>query len=132
MLQILSGKFFNEKIPIKEFEDKAIFYSNIMMFGKIETELWVLENINLNPNVSSYLLTLKGYDLKDSRQFSYPEAFDEFRLLTSFWFKSIFEYDKSDIEILCRDIPQNPNDNKKKKKILPEYFSLQKELYIVV
>ena len=84
MLQILSGKFFNEKIPIKEFEDKAIFYSNIMMFGKIETELWVLENINLNPNVSSYLLTLKGYDLKDSRQFSYPEAFDEFRLLTSF------------------------------------------------
>ena len=126
MLQILSGKFFNEKIPIKEFEDKAIFYSNIMMFGKIETELWVLENINLNPNVSSYLLTLKGYDLKDSRQFSYPEAFDEFRLLTSFWFKSIFEYDKSDIEILCRDIPQNPNDNQIPSKILPEYFSLQK------
>ncbi len=126
MLQILSGKFFNENIPIKEFEDKAIFYSNIMMFGKIETELWTLESIDLNPSVSSYLLTLKGHYLKDTHQLSHPEAVDEFRLLTSFWFKSIFEYDKIDVEILCRDIRQNPNDNQIPSKILPEYFSLQK------
>lgn len=59
MLQILSGKFFNETISVKEFNGKEIFYSNIMMFGKIETDLWTLENVNLNQGVSSYLLTLR-------------------------------------------------------------------------
>ena len=126
MLQILSGKFYNESIPIKEFESKAIFYSNMMMFGKIETELWTLESIDLNRDVSSYVLTLRGHDLKNSHQLSYPEAFDEFRLLTSFWFKSIFEYDKREIEMLCRNIPQNLNDNQIHSKILPEYFSSDK------
>ncbi len=61
-----------------------------MMFGKIETDLWTLENVNLNQGVSSYLLTLRGHDLDSTSQFFHPEAFNEFRLLTSFWFKSIF------------------------------------------
>lgn len=126
MLQILSGKFFNETISVKEFNGKEIFYSNIMMFGKIETDLWTLENVNLNQGVSSYLLTLRGHDLDSTSQFFHPEAFNEFRLLTSFWFKSIFEYDKNNVEMLCRQIPQNPNDNQIPSKILPEYFSLQK------
>lgn len=126
MLQILSGKFFNETIPVKEFNGKEIFYSNIMMFGKIENDLWTLENVNLNQGVSSYLLTLRGHDLGSTSQFFHPEAFDEFRLLTSFWFRSIFEYDKGNLEMLCRTIPQNPNDNQIPSKILPEYFSLQK------
>jgi len=126
MLQILSGKFFNETIPIKEFNGKEIFYSNILMYGKIETDLWTLENVNLNQGVSSYLLTLRGHDLGGTSQFFHPEAFDEFRLLTAFWFKSIFEYDKSNVEMLCRTIPQNPNDNQIPSKILPEYFSFQK------
>lgn len=126
MLQILSGKFYKETIPVKEFNGKEIFYSNIMMFGKIETDLWTLENVNLNQGVSSYLLTLRGHDLDSTSQFFHPEAFNEFRLLTSFWFKSIFEYDKHNVEMLCRDIPQNPNDNQIPSKILPEYFSLHK------
>lgn len=126
MLQILSGKFFNKTIPVKEFNGKEIFYSNIMLSGKVETDLWTLENVNLSQGVSCYLLTLRGHDLADTSQFFHPEAFNEFRLLTSFWFKSIFEYDKNNVEMLCRNIPQNPNDNQLPSKILPEYFSLQK------
>lgn len=34
MLQIVSGKFFNESINTKEVIDKDIFYSNIKIFGK--------------------------------------------------------------------------------------------------
>lgn len=64
--------------------------------------------------------------MDSTSQFFHPEAFNEFRLLTSFWFKSIFEYDKNNVEMLCRQIPQNPNDNQIPSKILPEYFSLQK------
>ena len=74
MLQILSGKFFNENIAIKEFKSNRIFYSN-MIFGKIETDLWIWQCIDLNSGISSYLLTLRGYDLDSTSQFFHPEAF---------------------------------------------------------
>ena len=48
MLQILSGKFFNESIETKQIINKDIFYSNIKMFSKIETDFWTLESINMN------------------------------------------------------------------------------------
>lgn len=126
MLQILSGKFFNENIEIKEITDKDILYSNIKILGVIETELWTFESINITQNISSYLLTLNGKDLKNTSHIYYPEASNEFRLLTSFWFKAIFDYDKNTIETLCRTMPQNQNDNQIPSKILPEYFSIER------
>ena len=126
MLQILSGKFFNENIEIKEITDKDILYSNIKIFGVIKTELWSFESINITQNISSYMLTLNGKDLKSTSPIYYPEASNEFRLLTSFWFKAIFDYDKNTLETLCRTMPQNQNDNQIPSKILPEYFSLER------
>ncbi len=126
MLQIVSGKFFNESINTKEVIDKDIFYSNIKIFGKVETELWTLESINITHGVSSYLLTLNGKYFEDTSRVYYPEASNQFRLLTAFWFKAIFEHDKSNVEMLCRKMPQNPNDNQIPSTILPEYFSLEK------
>lgn len=126
MLQILSGKFFNESRKTKEVIDKDIFYSNIKIFGRIEADFWTLESINITHGVSSYLLTLKGKYFDDTSRVYYPEASNQFRILTAFWFKAIFEYDKSNVEMLCRIKPQNPNDNQIPSTILPEYFSLEK------
>ena len=133
MLQILSGKCFKKEYETKRFIQKEVLYSNILLLeltdGKsIETEIGKLELVNLNglSNATTYLFTLTGMTFIEDNSIDYPSASNQFRILLSFWFKSIFEFEKSNLERQCRESPKNSKDNLIPIKFLPDYFKNDK------
>ena len=134
MLQILSGKCFKEENETKKFIQKEVLYSNaliielIMEKEKIETNIGTLELINPNglKNAKTYLFTLNGTTLINDNSIDYPSASNQFRILTSFWFKSIFEFERSNLEKLCRESPKDSKDQLVPNNLIPEYFETEK------
>lgn len=134
MLQYLSGKYLKE-YQTKKITDKDIFYSNTILIDlvenkeKLETPIGTLEIINLNDlfNCStSYLLTLNGEIFETNHSYEFPSATNQFRILLSFWFKSVFEFEKIDTERRCRQNNTSLKDQILPCNILPEYFEMNK------
>lgn len=133
MLQILSGKCFKEEYKIKKFTQKEVLYSNVVLSElinekNIETEIGTFEMVNLNGlyNATTYLFTLNGKTFVEDNSIDYPSASNQFRILLSFWFKSIFEFEKSTLERQCRESPKNSKDKLIPIKFLPDYFKNDK------
>ena len=135
MLQYLTGKYYLEEHQTKKITDKDIFYSNTLLIElvknkeKLETPIGTLEIINLNDlfNCStSYLLTLNGEIFETNHSYEFPSATNQFRILLSFWFKSVFEFEKIDAERRCRQNNTSLKDQILPCNILPEYFEMNK------
>lgn len=134
MLQYLSGKYLKE-YQTKKITDKDIFYSNTILIDlvenkkKLETPIGTLEIINLNDlynSSTSYLLTLNGEIFETNHSYEFPSATNQFRILLSFWFKSVFEFEKIDTERRCRQNNASLKDQILPCNILPEYFEMNK------
>lgn len=134
MLQYLSGKYLKE-YQTKKITDKDIFYSNTILIElvenkeKLETPIGTLEIINLNDlynSSTSYLLTLNGEIFETNHSYEFPSATNQFRILLSFWFKSVFEFEKIDTERRCRQNNTSLKDQILPCNILPEYFEMNK------
>lgn len=135
MLQYLTGKYYLEEHQTKKITDKDIFYSNTLLIElvknkeKLETPIGTLEIINLNDlyhGSTSYLLTLNGEIPKTNHSYEFPSATNQFRILLSFWFKSVFEFEKIDAERRCRQNNTSLKDQILPCNILPEYFEMNK------
>ena len=135
MLQYLTGKYYLEEHQTKKITDKDIFYSNTLLIElvknkeKLETPIGTLEIINLNDlyhGSTSYLLTLDGEIPKTNHSYEFPSATNQFRILLSFWFKSVFEFEKIDAERRCRQNNTSLKDQILPCNILPEYFEMNK------
>ena len=135
MLQYLTGKYYLEDHQTKKITDKDIFYSNTILIDlvenkeKLETPVGTLEIINLNDlsnNPTSYLLTLNGEIFETNHSYEFPSATNQFRILLSFWFKSVFELEKIDAERRCRENSAGLKDQILPSAILPEYFKMNK------
>lgn len=128
MLQILSGKFYNKNHKIKRVNEKEIFYSNTKFLSPLKTDIGKVESINLNyiEGISSYILNINGLLCERYNPLGFPQASNQFRLLLSFWFKSIFETDKTSIEKSCRTLPEDLGDELIPVKIIPEFYKLDK------
>ena len=130
----MSGKFFSEKDNTKEVFDKDIFYSNAQFVElvqdkeKIETCVGDLKLVNLSliGGISSYILTLNGCTFDFDNSYDFPQASNQFRILLSFWFQSIFEYEKSDVKRQCRESIRNSKEEMIPKNVLPRYFNQEK------
>lgn len=135
MLQYLYRKYYLEEHQTKEITDKEVFYSNTILIElvknkeKLETSIGTLEIINLNDlynSSTSYLFTLKGKIYKNNNSYEFPSATNQFRILLSFWFKSVFEFEKIDTERRCRQKSTGLKDQVLPRAILPEYFEMNK------
>lgn len=135
MLQYLTGKYYLEEHETKKITDKDIFYSNTILLDlvknkeKLETCIGTLEIINLNDlyhGPTSYLLTLNGEIFETNHSYEFPSATNQFRILLSFWFKSVFEFEKIDTERRCRQNSTNLKDQILPCNILPDYFEMNK------
>lgn len=135
MLQYLTGKYYLEEHQTKKITDKDIFYSNTILIElvenkeKLETPIGTLEIINLNDlyyGSTSYLLTLNGEIPETNHSYEFPSAANQFRILLSFWFKSVFEFEKIDAERRCRQNNTSLKDQILPCNILPEYFEMSK------
>jgi hypothetical protein len=51
------------------------------------------------------------------------EAVDQFRLLTSFWFRAFFHPDRTYLEVLCRSKPRSPLDAETPRSLVPRFFT---------
>lgn len=136
MLQILSGKFFTENDDVKRFEQKDIYYSNAILMeiienNCIETDIGSVEIIKSNPmvDIASYYFKLNGFSYSNDHATDYSIASNQFKILLSFWFKAIFDYEKTNLEKICRNHIKTPYDEVIPSKILPEYFNASKACF---
>lgn len=135
MLQYLTGKYYLKEHQTKKITDKDVFYSNTILIDlvenkeKLETPIGTLEIINLNDlcaDSTSYLFTLNGEIYETNHSYEFPPATNQFRILLAFWFKGVFEFEKIDTEIRCRQNNTSLKDQILPCNILPEYFEMSK------
>jgi hypothetical protein len=128
MLQIISGRFFGTG-HIEEMDSDAILYSNLSWVLPIRTEVMELRPADLwrSHGLSSYVVRYTNrYERRPSDAMvmaGSDEAVDQFRLLTSFWFKAFFHPDHSHIELLCRPKSRSPLDQAVPRLFVPRFFT---------
>lgn len=127
MLQVLSKKFFKSDNYHRTIE-KYIIYSNVNIFGKVETQVATLENIETFNGITTYVLTFENvleYQ-KDPRfqlvSVGQKQIVEDLLACFSFYFDGIFSIDRNYIENLLRDCQQNICDTNFPHKLLPNIF----------
>jgi hypothetical protein len=128
MLQIISGRFFGSG-PVEEMESDAILYSNLSWMFPIRTTVMELRPADLwhSAGLASYVVR---YTNRNERRpndalvlAAADEAVDQFRLLTSFWFKAFFHPDRTHVELLCRTKSRSSLDSRVPRSFVPRFFS---------
>ena len=128
MLQIISGRFFGTG-PIEEMESDAILYSNLSWIFPIRTNVMEIRPADFwrSHGLSSYVVR---YTNRHERRPSdgmvlagADEAVDQFRLLTSFWFKAFFHPDHAHVELLCRPKSRSSLDQSVPRLFVPRFFT---------
>jgi hypothetical protein len=127
MLQIISGRFFGDGL-IEEMESDAILYSNLGWLAPITTSVAELRPVHgFSQAVTSYVVRYTNrYERRPGENMvlaaADDEAVDQFRLLSSFWFKSFFHADHNHVELLCRSAPRNAQDDILPRSFVPSFF----------
>src|ERR1017187_7257897 len=128
MLQIISGRFFGSG-PIEEMESDAILYSNLSWIFPIRTNVMEIRPADFwrSHGLSSYVVR---YTNRHERRPSdgmvlagADEVVDQFRLLTSFWFKAFFHPDHAHVELLCRSKSRSSLDHSVPRLFVPRFFT---------
>jgi hypothetical protein len=128
MLQIISGKFFEESASIVVDEGRGITYSNFNWIGPIETCVATLEPIGTNKmmSISAYLITFKNQieERLEVQKCGDAEIIDQFQLLCIFGLRAFFDNDKSFVKLNCRQHGESSSDKFIPFQFVSRYFHL--------
>lgn len=128
MLQIISGRFFGSG-PVEEMESDAILYSNLSWIFPIRTGVMELRPADTwrAHGLSSYVVRYTNrYQRRPNDVMilaGADDAVDQFRLLTSFWFRAFFHPDRAHVELLCRPKSRTSLDQAVPRLFVPRFFS---------
>lgn len=123
MLQIISGKFFNDG-ERHTYDGKGITYSNYSWVDSIKTCIATLEPIDISSQISPYVISYveqieKGGVLVKT---SGSEIVQQFQLLCMFGLKAFFDIDRTKVEINCRVNPISSGDYYLPSRFVPRFF----------
>ncbi len=125
MLQIISGKFFNDG-ERHTYDGKGITYSNYSWVDSIKTCIATLEPIDISSQISPYVISYveqieKGEVLVKT---SGSEIVQQFQLLCMFGLKAFFDIDRTKVEINCRVNPISSGDYYLPSRFVPRFFNV--------
>ncbi len=126
MLQIISGRFFAGH-PVHEEEQDAVLYTNYSWIFPIQTEVGELRPTDRRPaGITAWTLRFTNrYERRpgDSRILApADEAVDQFRLLCAFRLKALFDFDRTNLEVLCRQAPRSAHDTGLPRHYVKRFF----------
>lgn len=130
MLQISTGKFFDEDNKIKH-DEKFVFYSNVQIFREMmlpspEVKVEQIETGDINCFVVSYQLITEKHPIviKCGEQ----DFIQQFLLAWSFFFNCIAKTQKDIVQKICREKKVSSHDNKTASEISPHIVELGRRL----
>src|ERR1700728_1719374 len=132
MLQISTGRFFVDGLPINEQESDTILYSNYSWIAPIKTKAGELRPVDVYSSaISSYVLRYTNrYQPKQPKDVLVmppgEEIVEQFRLFAAFHFQAFFHVDASYVEGLCRGIPRNVTDRSLPAVFVPKFFGARR------
>lgn len=131
MLQIISGRFFDDHGKINHRDADAILYSNYLWMDPIKTSV-----ADLRPADHSQT-TIAAYVVRYQRRYQPApddvlvlpggsEAVEQFRLLASLWFEAFFHKDQRYVELLCRPCVRHDTAEASPRAFVPRFFDAPK------
>jgi hypothetical protein len=128
VLQIISGKFFNDTDKVNEKASDAILYSNFSWIIPINVGLAELRPVSTSGDISSYVMRYTGkYQAFPGDVLVMPSctpAVEQFRLLSSFWFRAFFHSDRQHVETLCRRSRKYLAESATPSELVAHYFKV--------
>lgn len=131
MLQIISGRFFDDHGKVNQRDEDGIMYSNYSWMYPVKTSVAELRPVNYSRTaVAAYVVRYKNrYQPSPGDVLVLPgggEAVKQFRLLASFWFRAFFHTDRSYVELLCRSPATSEPNETAPRAYVPGFFELPK------
>lgn len=119
MLQIISGKFFKTE-DLHIHDRKGELFSNYSWTSPIETSIGVFEPVDIQGEITTYVFNYKNKIEKGSMlvRVGDSEIMNQFKLIFSFFFQCFSDPDSNAVELYCRKVKRNMND-----QLLPNEFA---------
>lgn len=128
MLQIISGKFYEDSASIVSDDGQGLTFSNFNFGAPIETCVATLEPLETNRmmSVSAYLITFKNKidERVEVRKCGDAEIIRQFQNLCIFGLKAFFDNDKSFVKLNCRQYSESSADEFVPFQFVSRYFHL--------
>jgi hypothetical protein len=109
MLQVISGKFYNEVGDITEMPSRGIIYSNTAYPISIRTPIATLELANCDDGIGSYVMEyVARFEQRPGRlrtlRIGESTIVEQFRLLALFFFKAYFSTSRDQVVRTCHAV----------------------------
>ncbi len=133
MLQILTGRFFEGKRKPEERETDAVLYSNFSFIREINTPVGVLNPASYGTReatsyVFRYVNKYERASEKDPMVLAHSdEAVDQFRALSTLWFRALFHPDRAFVEAMTRPYPRGFGGGIVPARYVDRYFTASVE-----
>jgi len=133
MLQILTGRFFENKGKLEEQETEAVLYSNFWFIREINTPVGVLNPARYGTReatafVFRYVNKYERASDKDPMVLAHSdEAVDQFRALATLWFRGLFHPDRAFVDAMTRPYPRGFGGGIVPARYVDRYFNASVE-----